>query len=99
MKNNRNLRGQLLIVAGVITTLLLPLPAFSGGSTAAEEIKIEADGLIICPEPRPQICTMNYLPVCAQLQDGSNKVYSNGCSSCSDPNVVGYRDGECPAEK
>lgn len=91
------LRKYLLLVA--VLGLLLPGLAFSGGKSDEEEIKIEADGLVICPEPRPQICTMDYVPVCAQLQDGSFKVYSNGCSSCSDPAVVGYRDGECTEKK
>ena len=87
------------IVTASIISMLLPLPAFSGGSAPEEEIKIESAGLIICPEPRPQICTMNYLPVCGQLQDGSFKTYSNGCGSCSDSAVVGYREGECSKEK
>lgn len=88
-----------LIMTATITALLLPLPAFSGGSAPEEEIKIDVDDLVICTEPRPQICTMDYKPVCGQLQDGSFKTYSNGCGSCSDPEVVGYRDGECVAEK
>ena len=46
-----------------------------------------------CPEPRPQICTMDYRPVCATLQDGSVKTYSNGCSACTDPAVTGYQEG------
>ena len=92
-----NLRKYLLLVT--LMTLMLPVLAFSGGTTEEVDVKIEADGLIVCPEPRPQICTMDYVPVCAQLQDGSFKVYSNGCSSCSDPAVVGYRAGECTEEK
>lgn len=49
----------------------------------------------ICTEPRPQVCTMDYLPVCAQKKDGSLKKYSNGCTACSEPEVVGYLEGEC----
>ena len=60
-------------------------PAESGGTTQT----------ITCPEPRPEICTQDYRPVCAQLPDGTFKTYSNGCNACSDPIVVGYRDGEC----
>jgi len=51
--------------------------------------------LIACPEPRPEVCTQEYLPVCALRQDGSLKTYSNGCSACSDPLVTGYREGVC----
>jgi len=58
----------------------------------------KADGeqeRVTCPEVRPQICTHEYRPVCAQLQDGSLKTYSNGCTACSDPAVTGYREGAC----
>jgi alkaline phosphatase D len=54
-----------------------------------------AQQITTCPEPRPQVCTREYRPVCAQLRDGSFKTYSNGCSACSDPAVTGYREGAC----
>ena len=53
------------------------------------------DALTRCQEPKPQICTREFRPVCAQMQDGSFKTYSTGCTSCTNPNVVGYRDGAC----
>ena len=49
----------------------------------------------LCIDPRPQVCTMNYLPVCGILEDNSKKTYSNACSACSDGNVVGYNKGAC----
>jgi hypothetical protein len=58
------------------------------------EVATEQD-LVSCPEPRPQICTQEYRPVCAKLQDGGFKTYSNGCSACTDPSVTGYREGAC----
>lgn len=51
--------------------------------------------IIICEEPRSEICTREYDPVCATLQDGSTKTGSTGCTSCSDPQVVGYKKGAC----
>jgi hypothetical protein len=87
-----------LIITVFLATVCLPATVISGGSPSEEEIRVEADGLVVCPEPRPQICTQDYRPVCAQLQDGSFKTYSNGCSSCSDPNVVGYSEAACAAE-
>ena len=72
---------------------------FSGGLAPEEENNIESKALTICKEPRPQVCTREYRPVCAQMKDGSFKTYSNGCTSCTDPNVLGYRDGDCdPAQ-
>ena len=50
---------------------------------------------ITCKEPRPQVCTQDYRPVCAALPDGDFKTYSNGCSACSDPAVTGYSEGAC----
>ena len=51
--------------------------------------------LILCEEPRPQICTREYNPVCGTLKDGSTTTGSTGCTSCSDSNVVGYKMGAC----
>jgi len=51
--------------------------------------------LIICEEPRPQICTREYDPVCASLKDGNTKTGSTGCTACSDQEVVGYKKGAC----
>ncbi|MDT8283285.1 MAG: hypothetical protein RQ982_10845 [Gammaproteobacteria bacterium] len=51
--------------------------------------------LIICKNPRPEICTREYDPVCATLKDGSTKTGATGCTSCSDPEVVGYKMGAC----
>jgi hypothetical protein len=50
---------------------------------------------IVCKDPRPEICTMDYRPVCATKTDGSQATYANGCGACSDPAVVEYREGEC----
>ncbi len=51
---------------------------------------------IICKEPRPHICTMEYAPVCGRLSDGSHKTYSNGCTACADKNAVKYTNSPCP---
>jgi hypothetical protein len=59
------------------------------------ESKIVDPGLTICPEIRPEVCTMDYQPVCAQLRDSGFKPYSNGCTACSDQNVTAYSDGAC----
>ena len=48
-----------------------------------------------CTDPRPQVCTMDYRPVCAKREDGSTETYSNGCTACSDQEVVGHVEGAC----
>jgi len=61
-----------------------------------------------CPEQRPQVCTMDYRPVCATRDTGIRCVttpcpsseqitYSNSCSACADAKVIGYIPDECPA--
>lgn len=49
----------------------------------------------VCEEPRPQVCTMDYRPVCARLDDGTQQTYSNGCGACADARVVAWRDQAC----
>ncbi len=56
--------------------------------------------LKVCTEPRPEICTMDYTPVCGlQTVSGKEqwKTYSNACSACSDSSVSGYVENACPA--
>lgn len=64
--------------------------------------------LTLCPEQRPQICTMDYRPVCATRDTGircvtapcpstEQKTYSNTCSACADVKVIGHIPDECPA--
>lgn len=51
--------------------------------------------MTLCEDPRPEMCTMQYDPVCGQLDDVTYKTYSNACSACSDRKVIRYRPGEC----
>jgi len=66
------------------------------GSNNTSEISSPEDGFITCGEERPEVCTMEYVPVCAELEDGSWKTYSNACSACSDKDVVKYQLNPCP---
>lgn len=74
------------------------LTAGCATSSVEEKEDINEPGaldLILCEEPRPQICTREYDPVCATLKDGNTVTGSTGCASCSDPEVVGYKKGAC----
>ncbi len=66
------------------------------GCRTGDRVKIGQD-LTPCPEVRPQVCTQDYRPVCAQFGDGSRRTYSNGCSACSDGKVMGFLPGQCPS--
>lgn len=49
-----------------------------------------------CDTTRPQVCTMEYDPVCAQLVAGGRKTYSSPCNACADDTVSGFMRGACP---
>ncbi len=64
---------------------------------------------VACKDPRPEVCTRDYRPVCAQRDTGVRCVttpcdstewvtYSNACTACSDPKVLGSRAGACRKE-
>ena len=57
---------------------------------------LPAVGATMCEEPRSPACTRDYRPVCAALEDGSEKTYSNGCTACADAKVTTWVEGPCP---
>ena len=72
----------------------LTLAALLGGCATApggQDASVQ-----VCEDPRPQVCTMDYRPVCATHADGSSKTFGNGCSACGDASVVSWVEGECP---
>lgn len=81
------------LVFGVFLSLLL----MSCQSTEQAEIKADQVALTMCPDVRPQMCTMEYMPVCGSKNDASTKTYGNACSACGDAEVTGYIVGECEA--
>lgn len=81
----------------MVALLLYPYLILMGCSTVAEtkNIKTSESKITVCKDPRPQICTLNYLPVCATTNNAKEKTYANGCTACSDKNVVSYREAAC----
>ena len=81
--------------AWVITLLLI-----AGCGSASQQPQANADAgappLIACTDPRPEVCTMQYAPACAELAAGGRREYASACNACSDPAVSGYRMGSCP---
>ena len=79
----------------VIVTLL----ALVGGCGAGSyQRPIGAELHSTCPNQRPEVCTMEYAPVCALLEKDQRKEYSNFCNACSDEQVKGYIAGPCPQQ-
>lgn len=48
-----------------------------------------------CTEPRPLVCTMEFLPTCAVLAAGGRKEFASPCTACADAGVTGYVNGPC----
>lgn len=81
-----------------VAVLLSATTACAAPSPAEPETSTGSD-LVTCAEPRPEVCTMQYEPVCARLGDGEGaewKTYPSGCTACGDAEVSAYRPGgEC----
>lgn len=77
-----------------LVALLASLGACSSNPSESTMLPAAAN---LCEQPRPQVCTMQYLPVCGTLNDGGVKTFASGCSACSDARVVSWVEGECPA--
>lgn len=52
-----------------------------------------------CEEPRPQMCTREYKPVCGVQENSIAKTYGNACTACSDEKVVFFLQGDCKGKK
>ncbi len=51
-----------------------------------------------CKEPRPQMCTMDYTPVCGLVDNKTVKTYGHACVACGDKKVSKHIKGECQAD-
>jgi hypothetical protein len=67
----------------------------AGPGEEPDEAEAVPAGWVRCEAPRPEICTREYRPVCARLQDGSWKTYATGCTACADETVAGWIEGAC----
>lgn len=82
----------------IILLLLLNVLISACAAYAEKDVNSSASNLIMCEEPRPQICTREYNPVCATYTDGSKKTGSTGCTACAEYAVVGYTMGACETD-
>ena len=80
-----------------IAALNKTLAALSHEISAAIHSIKNSTALVPCTDPRPDVCTQNYDPVCGLNQNRQQKTYSNACRACSEKEVVGYQPGgPCP---
>lgn len=69
--------------------------ALGACATGSKDEMVAASGVTVCEDPRPEVCTMDYRPVCGRLEDGSTQTYANGCGACADPEVVSWVENAC----
>lgn len=79
-----------LLPAAILLTLLSGCLA-----SPPPQPTLQASGAV-CTDPRPQVCTMEYNPVCGNLLAGGRQDYSSGCNACADEAVSSYEQGSCP---
>ncbi len=89
------MRFPLLISALTLATLAGFLTACT---TPTKSVEPEVSPLTSCEEPRPQVCTMIFAPVCASRADGNLETYASGCNACADDQVSSYLNGACEDE-
>ena len=94
--------GWLLGVAFAATACANP-----AGEPSTEHVETGPEvAYTACESPRPQICTLEYNPVCAVKDTGVRCVttpcpsaeevtYATGCTACTDPKVLRHRPGAC----
>lgn len=74
------------IVALAATLLLTGCPLLQDDSIPVTQ----------CEAVRPQVCTMEYNPVCAITASGAVKTYASPCNACADDKVSAHQPGACP---
>lgn len=71
---------------------------FLSVAACAHDSHEEEKQITLCKDPRPQMCTMNYTPVCGLIEKKEVKTYGNACGACGDVNVSAYLAEECQAD-
>jgi len=85
---NMYIKRPVIIIAGII------LAAGCGGGTSGG-----SNGeLVACEDPRPEICTLEFAPVCGRFGSGRAFTFANACNACSVAGVTAYSSGECTGD-
>ena len=94
------------ILQRIVILFFVMLFAMTGCNGAAVETSTNPTIDAECQDPRPELCTQEYDPVCTLRDTGNRcvttpcpstewKTYGNACRACNDTDVMGYRMGEC----
>jgi len=90
-----------------VETHQLQFPKGSGDRASRNPIemtlKLPAQAYVKCPSKRPEVCTRELMPVCAEIIvncivapcPGHKETFPNACEACASRSVNGYRPGVC----
>jgi hypothetical protein len=93
-QNNQATNMSIRIKLSLLALITIVFISGCAGHSGQRDQQPDPRPFTACTEPRPQICTMEYNPVCAKLGN-TRKTYATGCTACSDPDVSGHYPGEC----
>ncbi len=99
-----------LVIATACATRQIDTKPKPATNTTNSTQNIDLTGYIECTNPRPEICTMEYNPVCAKTDTGIRckqapcpseewKTYATGCTACGNSKVYGYVPKACPGDQ
>ena len=106
MKTQAHRMEKLTSLIIIFSTLFFCISC-STATISGPENKQQDDARITqCEDPRPEICTREYIPVCAVKDTGvqcvttpcpstEEKTYATGCTACADNKVIEYKQGAC----
>ena len=81
--------------SGLVPVLLVVMLACVNAPSPPKPETIQIEGATYCADPRPELCTRDHRPVCGQHRDGSERIYGNACTACSDLAVTHHFLGVC----
>jgi hypothetical protein len=67
--------------------------------TAVAVPEPEVSPIVACEDPRPQVCTMIFAPVCATHEDGHLETHASSCNACANDQVLQYLPGACEEQE
>jgi hypothetical protein len=86
------------LVFKALTLASVALLATACATAPPAPVEPEAPAFSACKDPRPQVCTMIYAPVCATHADGHLETHASACNACADDTALTYVNGACEEE-
>ncbi len=96
----------LIFIVVLISAMACQTIPSNNSSSSSNNSSKKHSNYLSCSNSRPQMCTKEFRPVCADVDtkvrcvkapcpSNIRKTVSNGCTACSDSNIYGYSLGAC----